>query len=311
MSRVLTGLRIGVALALVALIFWKLADLRVVGAALLQANPLPMAGCILIYFVGVWLSCLKWRTLLRAQGHDLPMRRLFDWYLLGALGSTILPSSVGGDLGRAYVAGRSIGSQVDAWTSIAAERLTGLAALLALAAFTLALAPKLLGWPVWLPVGLLLLGTLGMIALVLVFRSGVRLPAWLPRRLVALQSQLADVIARYRLQPGAVLIALVISLAFQLFGALSTWLVALAIDPQAPAQVSLVAPLVGLAGLVPLTPGGLGIREGAMALLLERSGMLPAQAVAAAFLSRALLLTISVSGVPALLHELRTKGNQR
>ncbi|MDZ4719452.1 MAG: lysylphosphatidylglycerol synthase transmembrane domain-containing protein [Roseiflexaceae bacterium] len=305
----LTLLRIGVALALVGLIFWKLADLRMVGAALLQANPLPMTGCVVIYFAGVWLSCIKWQNLLRAQGHDLPLARLINWYLLGALGSTVLPSSVGGDLGRAYVAGRAIGSHVDAWTSIAAERLTGLAALLALASLTLALAPKLLGWPVWLPVGLLLLGGSGVVAMVLIFRKGP--VTWLPQRLLGLQAQVANVIDRYRSQPKAILWALALSLVFQLMNALSTWFVALAIEPQAAIQISLIAPLVGLAGLVPLTPGGLGIREGAMALLLERSGMLPAQAVAAAFLSRALLFMISLSGLPALLSELRSKGAKR
>lgn len=59
--------------------------------------------------------------------------------------------------------------------------------------------------------------------------------------------------------------------------------------------------LAGLFGLLPLTPGGLGVREGVVAALLMRASLSSDQAVAAAMIGRILLLLCSLAGLPTLM----------
>jgi glycosyltransferase 2 family protein len=226
------------------------------------------------------------------------------WYLLGALAGNLLPSSIGGDLGRAYVAGRAIGSQADAWVSIAAERLAGLATLLALAAAALIAAPALLGWSPLIPAAALAAGAAAGAVAALAIRDA-RGWGWLPARARAAVDRFAQVLERYRGAGPTIAAALALSLLFHGLNAASTWLVARAVAPGVDPQIMLTYPLIDLAGLVPLAPGGLGIRDGAMAILLSRAGVAAEQALAAALLSRALLVLVSLSGAPALLAEWR------
>jgi hypothetical protein len=112
------------------------------------------------------------------------------------------------------------------------------------------------------------------------------------------------VLNRYQHRPDILFGCILLSLVFHLINMLSLWIVLLAVSPDdAPLQAALVAPLVGLVGLLPLTPGGLGVREGVLVALLERSDILAADAVAVALVSRVLLLLVSLSGALPLVAE--------
>jgi glycosyltransferase 2 family protein len=297
--------RLAVALLLVALLVLAVADVHAVWGVLANARPLFLLGCVVIYFAGVLLSCIKWRWLLRSQGISAPLAPLVRWYLLGTLAGTLLPSDAGGDLGRGYVAGRALGDPPAVWSSVAAERLTGVAALLALAALSLALAPALLGWRPELPLLILMFGVVVLALSVVLLRGGA--PGWLPERFRRALASLHEILARYQQSPGVIIACLAVSLVFHALNALSLWLLARSVAPDAPLAIALAWPLVGLVGLVPLTPGGLGVREGALAALLTRADLAAEQAVAVALLSRALLLLVALAGLPALLALLRER----
>jgi hypothetical protein len=297
--------RLTLALVLVALMLLAVGDARAVWDALANARPLFLLGCVAIYFAGVLLSCLKWRWLLQSQGISAPLVPLVRWYLLGTLGGTLLPSDVGGDLGRGYLAGQALGNPLAVWSSVAAERLTGLVALLALAALSLAFAPALLGWRPEFPVMLLALGVAALALLAALLRG--RVPTWLPERLGRTLATLQEILARYQRAPGVISACLGVSLVFHLLNALSLWLLARSVASDAPLVVALAWPLIGLVGLLPLTPGGLGVREGLLAVLLARAGVAAEQAVAVALLSRVLLLLVSLAGLPSLLVWLRER----
>ncbi|MEI7771197.1 MAG: lysylphosphatidylglycerol synthase transmembrane domain-containing protein [Chloroflexales bacterium] len=295
-------LRYGLAAAcLVGVVVW-LTDWGALWLTLRATQPIYLIGCVAIYFVGVWLSCLKWKSLLQAQGVSVGLRQLMRWYLIGGFAGTFLPSDVGGDLGRGYLAARAFDDKAAVWSSIVAERITGLAGMIALASLALLLAPQLLGWPVWMPLLLLGGGAAGLAAGLAALRSP-RLLAALPAPLRRAAARLRVILERYGGHPQAIAYCLVISISYHALTACSLWLILLALDPQAPPQAALVSPLVGLIGLLPLTPGGLGVREGALAVLLERSGVAAGPAVAAALVSRALLTLTALSGLPALIGE--------
>lgn len=185
------------------------------------------------------------------------------------------------------------------------ERLTGLVILLLLASLALGFAPAILDVPIWLPLGMMVvLGAAG-VALVIVLHTPLERIPFVSKKILRTVDQLKAVINIYRHNPGVILACLAVSVLFHALNGLSLWLLALAVEPGSSASTILVWPIIGLLGIAPLTPGNVGVREGAMAVLLERSGLPPDQAVAAALISRMLLLLCSLAGLPAFLTHMR------
>jgi uncharacterized protein (TIRG00374 family) len=245
---------------------------------------------------------VKWRLLLRAQGATAELPSLIAWYLAGTFAGTFLPSDVGGDLGRGYLAARHIPNKTVVWSSIVVERLSGLAALILLAAVTLAFAPSMLSWNPIAP----LIGAVGMISLALAAWAALAAAAklsWLPEKLKAPLASAHTALVMYMRRPGVLLASLALSLLFHLLSIVSLWCVLLALQPDTPLHVAFIWPLVGLVGLVPLTPGGLGVRDGVQAVLLVQAGVESDVAFAAALLTRGLLWLVALSGLPVMLQE--------
>lgn len=297
------GLRLAASGALLAFVVWQLTDWAELWHTLAQTRPIYLAACVGIFFLGIWISCIKWQLLLRPFGASARLYALMRWYLAGTFAGSFLPSDVGGDLGRGYLADRRIRNHAAVWSSIVAERLTGLAALLLLASATLIFSPALLSWSPFVP-----LITLAIVALLsvggwLALSYAARL-SWLPNKLRSGLMQAGDAFRTYARHPGALALCLALSLLFHLLSILSLWCVLLALAPETSLRTAFVWPLVSLIGLLPLTPGGLGVREGAQAVLLERAGVDGGVAIAAALLTRMLLWLVAMAGLPALLSEL-------
>lgn len=302
MKRLLQSLKIVLACTLILALFWFMADWQSVGAVLLNARPLPLLACLLIYYTGIVLSCLKWRYLLRTQQIEVAFSRLIRWYLLGALASTLLPSSIGGDLGRAYIAGRALNSQAQAWASVFVERLTGLLMMLLMALVVLIILPNILAISPLIPFALVGIISIGLACGIWILQA---LPAWIPARLRTRLEQIREIVLRYQQHRRVMILVLLLSLVFHILNGISVWMLCLAVEPQATPLSAVAWPLIGITDLLPLTPGGLGVREGAMTLLLGRFGLSNEEALAASLLSRMLLLLGSLAGLPGLIDELR------
>jgi glycosyltransferase 2 family protein len=296
-------------LVLLLWVGWYWVDWRNVGTTIAHTSPLPLVGCIVIYFVGVWLSCVKWRWLLRVQRIDAPLLLLMRWYLVGSLTGTLLPSDVGGDLGRGYLAGRTFGNAVAVASSVIAERISGVVALALLAVGAWVVMPSDTAMLLLMGSGIIGVGSLALGLFFVSTKTVLR--RWLHGRFAHLGFQVSQTWRYYKGSPAVLAQCVAVSLIFHLLNAFSLWLIVFAIDPaDAPLRAMLVMPLVGLLGLLPLTPGGIGIREGSLAVLLVNVGVTADHAVATALLSRALLFVVVLSGVPAFLTEYRKRAHR-
>lgn len=271
-------------------------------------SPLMLLLTCLLYYLGLALSCLKWQLILRAEGIAVGLPRLIGWYLLGAFASNFLPTDVGGDVGRGYLAARHTGRALAVTRSILVERLSGLVFMLLLAwagavvllpagrwfllAAPLALLAALAGWALW--------------------RNAPRHPAvaaalaWAHGRLPArLRSALAGGLGEGRVylgQPGTLAGILALSLGFQLLAGLGLWLNLAAVGVSLPlAPVILTMALASVASLLPVTMNGWGVREGVMIALLVPFGAPASGVLAAALLARGLVLLLSLPGALPLL----------
>jgi uncharacterized membrane protein YbhN (UPF0104 family) len=261
---------------------------------------------------GWWLAALaasvavqvvagvRWAALARPLGFDRP-RRFFIWrFFEGMFFSLCLPSSIGGDVIKAYRVGDTTPRRLLAGCSVLADRLTGLAALGVLAGTALAVTKHRMGFAGTLAVGAGLLAAV-LVAFWLGLRSIDRLLAVLPDPHPA-RSLLAQLLP-YQQRPLLIVQAVAWSFVVQIGGAVVVALMARTLQVELPLAVWFsVVPLVALLMVLPVSIGGFGMRENAMEFLLGEQGVPTDKAVAVALLwGLAGIVTGLVGGVLFLL----------
>ncbi len=219
-----------------------------------------------LYVGGLLFSALRVRVFVRALERDVPYPRL----VADCLKATGLNASIAMGAGEIYRVGRlrSEGlGMLEASAVVVADRSLGLgviggAGLLGLATF----GRELTGYS--MPVTHALLLASAALAGLLV--AGRRVTArWLPSASPFLEDPRR--VAALLACSGAVLALWIASL--------TAFARALGLDVGI-ATLSFAAPLVTLATLLPISIGGVGVREAGYALLLEPHGVLPNEAVA-------------------------------
>jgi uncharacterized membrane protein YbhN (UPF0104 family) len=298
-SRLFAVVRIAVTLAIVAGLIVKLSpgDLR---DTVRDADPWMLTAAVGLMFVVQVLVAVKWLVLLRARDVQQPFLRVARMYCVGNLLSNVLPTAVGGDVYRVYRMQREAHARAsDVTMSVLYERATGYGAMTCLGALGAAFHYGNVA------IGFLALAAGGGAALVLAFVLP-RMPFPAIRHDHFLRNLLAhrrELMAVYQMSVFSIAIqALYIStiaLAGHALGidvswwywAFATWVVAIAL-------------------LLPVTLGGLGVRESSYSALLNHAGATPAQGASVGFALGLLLIISNAAGL--LLVEIieRLQGNE-
>jgi uncharacterized membrane protein YbhN (UPF0104 family) len=250
------------------------------------------------------LAALTWRSVCaRLAGVQLPWpMTLRAYYAAQALGG-VTPANLAGDAYR-VVAMTSAGHGWQA--SVAPVLLQRATSYLALAALALG-ASAVLAASTPLAPGLVLAGVAVSMAVGLAAAALLAPPSFLGGLLDRLAGLVgvplstdAPAPARARMQAAGIGFAL--GFAFHAVSVLFTWLLVVAVEPGA-ATVGVAAAVVvaRLSLAVPISPSGLGIQEGALALMLASLGFAPQVAVAGLLLGRVALVTTTVVGALALV----------
>ena len=246
------------------------------------------------------IAGVRWAALARPLGFLRP-RRFFIWrFSEGMFFSLCLPSSIGGDVIKAYRVGDTTSRRLLAGCSVLADRLTGLAALGVLAGTALATGEYRLGLAAALGVALVLLAGV-LVAFWLGLQSIDRIMNLLPEshRARAFLAQLLP----YQQRPLLITQAVGWSFLVQMGGAVVVALMARTLQVELPLVVWFsVVPLVALLMVLPVSIGGFGMRENAMEMLLGKYGVAKDQAIAVALLwGLGAILTGLVGGLLFLL----------
>jgi uncharacterized membrane protein YbhN (UPF0104 family) len=246
-----------------------------------------LAGYLATHCLGVG----KWRLMVNTAGAGLNYLQAARCYFAGLFGSLFLPSLIGGDLVRAALAMRYGKTKAGVLLGSFIDRIIDFAglALLAIAGALLvpgALQPQSRRVFVWLAAAAIL-GAAIVAAVVAVTPIG-RLSFRMRRRAASLRRAARSMAQR----PRAVLAALSISVVAQLsFISLSVKL-AEACGLHLPFRVWMFAwPLAKLSAAIPITQGGIGVREAALAALLVPFGAPPALTVAAGLAWEAIVIS--------------------
>lgn len=288
------------------LLVWMVrsANLREIGAALAGISVGFLALANTLQLVGMGIAALRWGGLLRSQGVRIPTGTLVQSCFVASFFRQILPSTIGGDVIRAYDSWRGGASRGVAVATIAVDRLLGLVilALLAIIAFAFSadLGAQIPGLHLWLGLGLAGLSA-GAWAL---FFLPKPLVTWAERSLACLPAAAARPLCKamnaaliFRGKHAALVRALVLSVLLQLNVVAFYWLIGLALGLPVPAaDYLLIVPIATFVMMVPISINGIGVREGIFALLLGAYGVEPATAVAFAWLEYASFLLYGVIG---------------
>lgn len=283
-------LRLGAGVLILALLF-RFLPLGQVWAAIgrLPANLwlLLLAGYLLAHTIAV----SKWRLMVNSAGAELGFAQAARCYFAGLFSTLLLPSIIGGDVVRAGLALKLGRSKAGVLLGSLLDRLLDVGALTSLTVSGALLLPGTLS-PRSRRVFVIVAIAFGVLAVLLaavvIFLPARRFSFRWRRSLVRLRVAWRS-LSR---QPQRVLAALSLALIVQSAFILLTAQVAAACGLHLSLRVWFFAwPLAKLAALVPLTQGGIGVREAALAALLAPFGALPALAVAVGLVWEALIIS--------------------
>jgi uncharacterized membrane protein YbhN (UPF0104 family) len=246
------------------------------------------------------LAAIRWAALARPIGFPFPVTTFLWRFFEGLFFNLCLPSSIGGDVVKAYRLADSTPSRLLAGCTVLADRLTGLAALCVLAVTALTARERALSTPATLALGAVLLAAV-LLTFWAVVGSLDRLLTMIPQQHAA-RHFIAQLLP-YKLRPSLMAQAVGWSMLVQMGGSVAVALIARALEVSLPLSVWFaVVPLVALAMVVPVSINGVGVREGGLALLLKPAGVPTDVAVAIGLLwFLATIVTGLIGGVLFLL----------
>ncbi|HJV09678.1 MAG TPA: lysylphosphatidylglycerol synthase transmembrane domain-containing protein [Acidimicrobiales bacterium] len=300
-ARLLLGLRVLVSGAMLAVLVP-----RIHLASLFPSRQLStlgwLVGGLLVYTLAVFLSTVRWGQVLEALDIPSHLPPLVSHTLAGMFVSNFLPSTVGGDVLRVTRLAASNGQRHASLASVVVERLTGF---LVLPFITLV---ALVGNPTLLHLGrasrlslTLALGTLGALVAILLLVSNPRVgERFAGRSWLGFVGAVHLGLARLRREPAAALGVLVSALAYQLTMVAGAWMAghAMGIHVGWSAMMAFI-PIVAIAQVLPISVSGLGLREGALVILLVPLGVTSGQAVAFGLVLYGMNMAVSLLGAPA------------
>lgn len=290
-------LRAAVTLCVLGLLLWWL-PLETLRAALGRISAMLWLGCLLAFALGHAVAALKWRTLLKASGVATSTAETLRAHAAGLFANLCLPSLVGGDVLRAGMLVRDHGRAEAIAVASVGDRLLDTLCLLVLAMLGAVAIPATLASETRTALSVVSLLLAVAVTIVAAALFGLpRLPAGrIPLRLAPIAGRVRTAGASLLARPGATLAAFALSLTVQTgFVALNAALGS-AIGLSQPFAVWLLAwPLAKLVALVPISLGGIGVREAALASFLLPFAVQPALAVAQSLVWETLLVGLGIS----------------
>ena len=270
-------IRLGIGIGILAWLLSRINPQTLLGELRLAASHWPwLAAGLVVLLIALGLCLVRWKLVLEAMELHLSWPRTVAVFFIGHFFNSFMPGGTGGDLIKAYYTARETHHRkTEAVATIFIDRTTGLIALIVIVLTTLLLRCRffltyqLTQWAALVAGSICLTAGLGLILLFSkdLFREGTCWSRW---RQNSRWSKPLDILARAyasfytcRQRPGLLARTVAISAVNHFLAITAAYCAARALEVDLPYLdfVALV-PFVAIAGSIPLTPGGLGVREG-------------------------------------------------
>jgi uncharacterized protein (TIRG00374 family) len=286
-----------------ALVYYVLsiADIAEIRRVLVTAVWGWLAVGVAICFAAQLVSAFRWAMLTRMLGLEAANSRFVSLYFLGAFFSIFLPTMIGGDVVKAYYLARETRKFARSTTSVFMDRNVGLGGLLIVGC----IAATVTSFPsraallsaLWLLMGSYLLANS-----MLLYPKVHDLVRWVLCRLrlgaVARRlDELFESLAIYRRNLAKVAALVTLAAVIHLMTFTGVYLFGLAIAAPAGLGHYLVfVPIIAIISMLPVSIGGLGLRESAFMTLFGPVGLTAEQSVTLGLLWYAACAVVSLPG---------------
>lgn len=269
-------------------------------ASIRAANVWLLVLAFSLHLLGFTISAFRWRMLLRTRGSDASIPFLIESYIVGMFFNNFLPSTIGGDVYRAYDSWRLGQSKSSALAVVFVDRFLGLLALMLFALLALLSSNELTARIPYLFVWVAL-GTMGMLAFVWVIFMP---PRWLPQLIANLKlpfgnklRSIIDAFMAFQGQRMVLVKALLLSALLQGNVILHYYLIAQSLQLPIPfLSFLLIIPLATVITMLPISVNGIGVRENIYVFFFAAFGVLEPQAVAFAWIAFGMVVLQGVLG---------------
>lgn len=285
-------LRVAGAIVLLLLIV-RFIDLGEVWPVLRTLSAASMAFILALTAVTWGVSMIKWKTLLPA----VPLREVASFYFIGMLYSLVLPGQLAGEAVKAARLGARGPGLGHAGASVVIDRLTSLVGLGVVSGVGLWLSGhrgqmfRTVGWAIALL-------TLAFVALLFV----IRLPA-VNRAATRSKYGFLNAWATYGVDRRLVITTMLLAVVLQFGNVAIVRAIAAALSvPVGFADVAWVVGVVSMLTLVPISFGGVGVREAGFVGMMALIGIPAAQALSVSLICS---LIVVIGACAGLLVELR------
>lgn len=254
------------------------------------------AAATVVVLAALLLAGVRWHLFLRAGGIGRTRMEATRAYMIGAFTTNFLPSQIGGDVTRAWIAGGP-GARSRALATVAVDRATLLGCLIVLGWVVYAADPApvpraLLGGLAAATAGLALAGVLA-VALAL---GGSRVRHRLPAGAQGSAGDIGDAL-RGCMDAPLLLQTTLLGLVYQGLILLEIWLLARSIDVDVAFSVlAVTVPPVLILATIPISIGGFGVREGGFVVLLGSAGVTATDATLLSLLTAAAYALATLPG---------------
>ena len=265
--------------------------------------PAQMWALVIIGYLAAHVIAInKWRLMVNLAGAGLSFRQSARCYFAGLFSTLLLPSIVGGDVVRAAVAFREGQNKAAVVLGGLIDRGIDFIALALLAAFGAALVP--VGLPaetrhIFVVTAIVLALLAAALLPAVIWFPVRRLPFRLRRKIARLREAARSMLRKPHYAIAALCLGLIVQTAFVAL----TARVAVAGGLYLPFRAWLFAwPLAKFSGLIPVTQGGIGVREAALVILLKPFGARAAKVAAVGLAWEAVILIGGlIAGLAAFL----------
>lgn len=268
----------------------------------------------IMYWVGIYLLVIRWQVMLKTQNINATFGFLFGSYLVGYFFNNFLPTSIGGDVYRIYDTSKLKNSSGMKATSIVLmERTTGVVSSIIYLFFALAIGfvksshvELMIGkWEVSNHLLIVLIIVFFIISilviLIMLFPDTFRLNM-LFRKLKFLHrwesklKQMYDTFKSFRKYKLILFLTILLSLILQFAFTLNYSFAGMGFGITKLSLLSyiFIVQLCGILSMIPISIGGIGVREGTFVVLV---GALGGEKNIATIVSIAILIIILVPGV--------------
>jgi uncharacterized membrane protein YbhN (UPF0104 family) len=306
-KRLFNALKIVVSVGLLIYLLAFQVDLGELWRVVRQARWGYLIAALVLMIAGTALRAVRWQVLLQAMDIKVELRRLVHLYFVGSFFNIFLPTGIGGDAVKMAELARSTGRAPEAIGTTLVDRATGLWVLFVLALLALPFGYALLPQG-WAP--LIALGTLGGVIGGWVV-MGTPLVPWLGSRVHLPGQEKLERFYRSVSQLGyrALGKACIVSLIFDVLLILFNVLIAYGLNVDQPLGIFLLfTPIISFSLALPISIGGLGVREQTYVLLFGSLGVSDT-AAAAMSLANYVLTNLVVGLLGGVLYVLEgTKG---